>query len=182
MYRTIDEKFIIQTLTTYEQRTKEIREEMSAQYSLLDKEDLDLLQSISYPNTFSILNHLPEERQTLDEIYEKYKKLSRVRIQDILLLMRERTEELESMNRIMAAYDALDPQEQDVLMKFYSPTQDTIYANVQELEEDYQSSRATIYRWKSSAMKKIKEIYDSDLTQAEIPRSSMTARLEDKYR
>ena len=51
MYKEIDREFVIRTLKTYDARTRELRKEMSAQYTLLNTQSLDdeLLQATAYP-------------------------------------------------------------------------------------------------------------------------------------
>ena len=51
MYKEIDREFVIRTLKTYDVRTRELRKEMSAQYTLLNTQSLDdeLLQATAYP-------------------------------------------------------------------------------------------------------------------------------------
>lgn len=186
MYKDITEKYIIQTLQCYEEKTAALRREMSAQYAQLFAGDSDVMNCAAYPQMHSNVA-VTDHSDVLDviEIYEKYQKLERKKVFDIKFTMRDIVEEQETMNRIMAAFLALEDKQRELLLSLYArDTQTTVAAAVTEYAEKYQLCDKTVYRMRKKALKKIKDLYDSDLTQAEIYKCKRTACLNniDKYR
>ena len=170
MYKEIDREFVIRTLKTYDARTRELRKEMSAQYTLLNTQSLDdeLLQATAYP-IYDPSEAGHQMDSDIDEIYTRYIELSKQRVDDIKSLMRDIIEEQESMNRIMAIYEILDEKERCVLERLYlHSTADKVYVSVKHLGTDYYVHPQTIYRIRRKTMDKIMSIYKSDLTQTEI--------------
>lgn len=77
MYKEIDQEFVIRTLKTYDARTRELRKEMSAQYTLLNTQSLDdeLLQATAYP-IYDPSEAGHQMDSDIDEIYTRYIELS----------------------------------------------------------------------------------------------------------
>ena len=94
MYKEIDREFVIRTLKTYDVRTRELRKEMSAQYTLLNTQSLDdeLLQATAYP-IYDPSEAGHQMDSDIDEIYTRYIELSKQRVDDIKSLMRDIIEE-----------------------------------------------------------------------------------------
>ena len=179
MYKEISEKYIIQTLQCYEEKTIALRREMSKQYSQLFCRDNDVMKSVAYSQMHYNAT-ATDISDILDviEIYEKYQKLEKKKIFDIKFTMRDIVEEQESMNRIMAAFSVLDDQQRELLTYLYIDNPKKIVtAAISEYAEKYELCDMTIYRLRKKSLKKIKEIYDSDLTQAEIYRCKKRACL-----
>lgn len=170
MYKDITEKYIIQTLQCYEEKTAALRREMSAQYAQLFCRDNDVMKSVAYPQMHSNAT-ATDNSDILDviEIYEKYQKLEKKKIFDIKSTMRDIVEEQETMNRIMAAFSVLDDQQKELLTYLYIDEPKKIVASaISEYAEKYEVSSVTIYRIRKKAIDKINTLYNSDLTQAEI--------------
>lgn len=186
MYRDISEKDIVKTLKEYDSRTKELRMEMSKQYAQLSAQDDDAMNTVIYPDMDNTKINYSNDFMDIVDIYEKYNKIVKQRVTDIKFAMREITEEQETMNRIMAAYSTLDIDEKEVLEKLYIKNKNiSIQIMVQELAESYQLSDMSIYRIRKKAIKKIMELYNSDLTQTELfqyQTKNAVCLKENKYR
>ena len=170
MYKEISERYIIQTLQCYEEKTVALRREMSKQYAQLFCRDNDVMKSVAYPQMHSNAT-ATDNSDILDvlEIYEQYQKLEKKKIFDIKFTMRDIVEEQETMNRIMAAFSVLEDQQKDLVTFLYLTDPQKVIANaVTEYANKYSLSETSVYRMRRKALKQIKEIYDSDLTQAEI--------------
>lgn len=180
MYKKIDQEFIIRTLKNYDERTRNLRKEMSAQYKFLNSQELDedVLQAVAYP-VYDTEKSCGYRDGDIDEIYSRYVDLSKQRIDDIKSLMRDITEEQESMNRIMAIYDTLDALGKDILSCFYVNNKNqTIYEVAFDVAKKHDLSVQSIWRLRKKAIEHLINLYNSDLTQAEI----LHIRAQDKVR
>lgn len=170
MYKNISDTFILKTLGNYTARTEQLYRQMASCYRQLAKDDA--LTDVVFPSLDGKeinVKHSIAYFHDISETYEKYKSLARSRTQDILHFMRNIVEEQESMNRILSSYEALNEKEKDILYILYIKTPDAKREDaVRALEKKYYYSRGTIFRWRRSALNHIRELYDSNLTQAEI--------------
>lgn len=169
MYSEITDEFITNTLSYYESRTRQLTEQMRVSYENLEQHDT--LSSVAFPKPGKYGNDAVDKSGVTDipDIYERFQRLSKERVNDICHFMRKTVEEQETMNRIMAAYEVLDEKEKNILKVLYidDPERKTVDA-VKYLEKEYSYSEASIFRWRRIAIKHIHEIYDSELTQSEI--------------
>lgn len=169
MYSKITDEFIINTLSHYDNRSKQLQEQMRVSYKNLEQHDT--LSSVVFPKLSVHENEIVDKSEMTDisDIYERYQRLSKDRASDICRFMQDTVEEQESMNRIMAAYEVLDEKEKSILRILYmeNPKRKTV-DSVKYLEKKYSYSEASIFRWRRIAIGHIHEIYDSELTQSEI--------------
>lgn len=169
MYGEITDEFIINTLSHYDSRSKQLQEQMRTSYKNL--EGYDTLSSVAFPKLSVHEKEIVDKTEMTDisDIYERYQRLSQTRVNDIYRFMRKTVEEQETMNRIMAAYEVLEEKEKNILKILYidEPERKTV-DSVKYLEKKYSYSEASIFRWRRIAIKHIHEIYDSELTQSEI--------------
>lgn len=169
MYSEITDEFIINTLSYYDSRSKQLQEQMRVSYENLEQHDT--LSSVVFPKLSIHENEVIDKNEMTDiaDIYERYQKLSKNRVGDIYRFMRDTVEEQETMNRIMAAYEVLDEKEKNILRILYvdDPERKTV-DSVKYLEKKYSYSEASIFRWRRIAIGHIHKIYDSQLTQSEI--------------
>lgn len=170
MYSEISEKYIIETLQSYEEKTALLRKEMCQQYAQLYARDTDTLDAAVY---HSLNTNVPlsdnSDISDIIKIYERYQKMENKKILDIKLVMRDIVEEQETMNRIMAAYHSLDERQKDILSHLYIENPEiTIKIKTYDLAEKYKYSCQNILKIRKKAIDQIMNLYNSDLTQFEI--------------
>lgn len=169
MYSEITDEFIIDTLSRYDSRSKELMERMRVSYRNIEQRDT--LSSVAFPKIGVYENETAGKGGMTDisDVYERYQKLSQDSVKDIHRFMIKTVEEQETMNRIMAAYEVLDEKEKNILKTLYmeDPNRKTADA-VKYLEKKYSYSEASIFRWRRTAIRHIHEIYDSRMTKSEI--------------
>lgn len=175
MYSVVTDDFIINTLSYYQKRKKELQSQMRISYSQLQQNKEDALSGVIYPPQ-SLADELviqDQEKEWIDisQIYEHFRRLSTEQLRDMNVFLRSIVEEQESMNRIMAAYEMLDSTEKDILKIMYmeEPSR-KLQVSVNLLMKKYSCSSRTIYRARRAALDHIHDIYNSDLTQSEIYR------------
>lgn len=171
MYNEVTDEFIVRTLVNYEERTRVLNVQMKNAFCNLAKNTQDLMESASYPlQVIDGLDRVQSNNWTdLVNTYERFKNLSKNQARDMNILMRNIVEEQESMNRVMAAYETLNEIQKELLQMFYikRPAIKKQVA-IRIFGEKHSISERSIYRIRKSAIKRIKEIYNSDLTQSEI--------------
>ena len=172
MYSEVTDEFIIKTLMNYEERTRILNAQMKNAFCNLAKNTQEIMESVSYPiQEMDFFRFQKNDWSDLIKTYESFKRLSKDQARDLNFLMRNIVEEQESMNRVMAAYEALEDMPKSLLKMYYieNPTSKKKVA-IKRFGEEHSLSERSIYRIRTAALKRIKEIYNSDLTQSEIYR------------
>lgn len=168
MYKSINDNFVIKTIKNYDSHTKELRQELSRQYAALNERD-EVMNAIAYPLSDVKDGCVRQNDHDVLDIYERYCDLEKQRIADIKMLMRDITEEQESMNRVMAAYECLDTFAKEIIRGLYIDNKDKkINVAAESLAAAHGLSKQSIFRLRQKAFNKIIDIYNSDLTQSEI--------------
>ena len=178
MYATVTDDFIILTISGYEEEILLIEKKIDMiRRSLSDEQEMILAASLPGWNT---REKEPSEPSTsfekdLQVVYERYKKLSRIREEDGIAYVIDLYEKKDSMDRVLAAYRALPESEHSLLEVLYVRYKDLPkgYA-IEEAKKELFLSTRQLYRKKKKAFDHIRVIYESDKSILEIWLDSMS--------
>lgn len=178
MYATVTDDFIILTISSYEEEILLIEKKIDLiRRSLSDEQEMILAASLPGWNTREKEPSEPSSsfEKDLQVVYERYKKLSRIREEDGIAYVIDLYEKKDSMDRVLAAYRALPENEHNLLEILYVRYKDLpTGCALEKTQNDLFLSSRQVYRHRKKAFDHIRAIYESDKSILEIWLDSMS--------
>lgn len=184
MYNEVSDEFIINTLKYFSARSSQIAKEQFDIYEESAGLNESVIREPIYPDLDNdkIRDNVFNVRD-LSDLYNQYLAMTEQRLLDLKMISINLTEEQESMNRIMTIFLILPADEKEILNYLYMQQPDKkISIATNELAEKTFTSPRTIMRKRKKAVSYIKDIYKSDLTQAEIFKMTLPQNKNKVYR
>lgn len=165
MYVQISDKLITDTLKNYRELSAQItsRVEEVLKNIVSDEE----LMSIAAMPGRDFVDNTDHAFNDVADVYDAFIKLKDRQELEARMQIRELTEKLETMNRIMACYYVLPWEMQEVLEFFYIANESVKEGTMRYMEK-YSCDIRSAQRRRAKAIRELKAIYEEDWSKEEL--------------
>lgn len=178
MYKVITEELITSVIGTAEEQITEINRKIEAAFSNMAT-DNELMEAASMPGTQYGLAR-GSGQHNLSDTYEQYMRMRERQQIETNAYVRALTEKQETINRIISCYNVLTLDEHMTLEYLYEKYD--FQTGLMNLKKEKEVSKSTVIRWRKNAIKHIKELYDSSLSNIDIYQYFGDKNTKTKYR
>lgn len=161
MYKTLFDGFIKNTISDYDLLSEEITNKIEDILSKLSS-DAELIEAVSMPGLGYSGCKGSGTLHDIEDTYDAFIKLKNEQELNVRGQLRAYVEKQETMNRIIACYNALPEDEHRVLEYLYEKNK--FKEGLRQLIIDTDRAKATILRRRTSGIEHIKQLYNTDLS------------------
>ena len=176
MYQNIKQDYICYVLRHYQQKVSDIQKQILSLSQILNRTDKEeTILSASLPRLQKLEVVQKQRTHELSDVIFRYHDIMERRDKQLLQIIDQSIEELETVHRIMTCYYLLEDQERSILEQLYCKEKDVkITAVAYSICENRGISLTTLKRWRKKALSHLTELYESaSSTQALLHKSQV---------
>ena len=163
MLQKVDESYIGEVIGDFKERKDRIQKDIRDMYSLLRNKNqlkIDAIESASYLSGMD--STIEKKSRDMDSTLWVYQKLLKEQQTSISSYITRLVNELDTVNRIMLCFFALDRKARDLLELFYKTyKEEKVEVRLHMIAVRLGVSESTVKRRKKEAIQEIKNLYDS---------------------